>query len=63
MSPQGDGGVSSTNGSKRGFYIKTSGKEKGEYTYNHGMATTIRHFKKTGQFDNPVFEVPFPKGQ
>ena len=29
VSPQGDGGVSSTNGSKRGFYInEISGKER-----------------------------------
>ena len=44
-SRQNDGGALSTNGGKRGVYLKLSGKEKalvGEYTYNHGVATAIR---------------------
>jgi len=55
---QDDGGASSTNGGKRGVYLKLSGKEKalvGEYAYNHGVATAMQHFKSTGQLKSPMF--------
>ena len=55
VNPRGDGSEDgeASNGSKRGFYIKISGKEKaivGEYAYNHGVAAAMRHFKETGEF-------------